>query len=144
MAYHQDRYYTMDAEGRLVIFDYRQHIGNQIYWLLDKEISSCRTVLEEAGMWHNAITPARITGMLLAAGYTATELTEMAVDTNRLAEVTMEAIDLILEEVAKKGTEAFPKVIKRHPDQLTPIWQTLSHEATLAVLAMQPVVVGWR
>jgi hypothetical protein len=136
----QDHYYTMTADGRLVIFDYRQYLGEQIYRTLEKEIAGTRTILEEADLWHDAVTPARVTGMIMAAGFSVAELAAMAVDSTHLGEVTLEAIELIVEE-AKKGA-TFPKVTKCHPEQRTPVWQTLSHASTQAVLTMRPLVAG--
>lgn len=136
----QDRYYSMMADGRLVVFDYRQYLGEQIYWFLEKEIAATRTVLEEAELWHDAVTPARVTGIIMAAGFSVAELAAMAGDTTHLGEVTLEAIEAILEE-AKAGA-IFPKVTRCHPDQRTPVWQTLSHESTQAVLTMRPLVAG--
>jgi hypothetical protein len=133
-------YCTLDENGRLMVFDYRQYLGNQIYWLLEKEIANARALMEEAGMWHRAITPARITGMLMFAGYTCAELEAMVADSKYLGELTLEAVELILKEVAEKGDAAFPTVTRVHPMQITPLWQTLSHEATRAILTMQPLI----
>ena len=133
----QNYYYSMTAEGRLVIFDYRQYLGEQLYALLVTNLAETEAYMKEVGFWHEAATPGRIAGMIMAAGYTVEELIEMIGDDSRRGEIVVDAVELILEE-AKKGT-VFPARTKQHPAQRTPVWQTLSAEGTKAVLTMRPL-----
>lgn len=133
----KDHYYSMTTDGRLVVFDYRQYLGEMLYAALRTSMDEIREWQKEAGYWHEAMTPERVTGMIMAAGYTLEELTEMISDEKRRGEVAVEAFDVILEAVAA-GTK-FPVMTARHPTQKVPVWNTLSPEATQAVLTMRPL-----
>lgn len=133
----REYYYSMTADGRLVVFDYRQYLGEQLYAALRLSMDEIREWQKEQGYWHEAMTPERVTGMIMTAGYTLEELTEMITDEKRRGEVAVEAFDLILAEAAK-GTK-FPTMTVRHPTQKTPVWNVLSPEGTRAILTMQPL-----
>jgi hypothetical protein len=133
----QNYYYSMSADGRMMIFDYRQYLGEHLYALVKTNLAETEAYMKEVGFWHEAATPERIVGMIMAAGYTVAELIEMIGDENWRGEIVVEAVDLILEE-DKKGT-VFPVRTKQHPAQRTPVWQTLSAEGTKAVLTMRPL-----
>jgi hypothetical protein len=137
MAALKDNYYSMTADGRLVVFDYRQYLGEQLYAALRASMDEIREWQKEAGYWHEAMTPERVTGMIMAAGYTLEELTEMVSDEGRRGDVAVEAFDAILE--AAKGGAKFPAMTAQHPTQKMPVWNTLSPEATKAILTMRPL-----
>ena len=133
----KDHYYSMTADGRLVVFDYRQYLGEQLYAGVKAGMDEIREWQKEVGYWHEAMTPERVTGMIMAAGYTLEELTEMISDESRRGEVVAEAFDIILDAV-EAGTK-FPVTTGRHPTQKTEVWTTLSPEGTRAMLTMRPL-----
>ena len=137
MAATNDHYYSMTADGRLVVFDYRQYLGEQLYVAIKTGMDEIRDWQKEVGYWHEAMTPERVTGMIMAAGYTLAELTEMIADGGRRGDITVEAMDMIL-EAAKGGMKFSPKTV-RHPAQKASLWNTMSPEATRAVMTMRPL-----
>ncbi len=104
MAALQDYYYSMTADGLLVTFDYRQHLGEQIYAALKASMDEIREWQKEVGYWHEAMTPERVTGMVMAAGYTLEELAEMVTDEGKRGNVAVEAFDMILPRRCPCGT----------------------------------------
>jgi hypothetical protein len=135
----QDRYYSMTTTGQLVVFDYRQYLGEQLYWMVKASLAETEAYLKEVDFWHEATTPERVVGIIMAAGYPIEELVQMVSDETVRNNIIADALELIL-EAAKEGT-VFRSTgrSKPHPDQRTPVWQTLSPVATQAVLGMKPL-----
>lgn len=121
-----------------MVVDYQRYLGEHLYWFVKKDMEETRSYQQEVGFWHEAMTPERVMGMIMAAGFTPEELLEMIGDAARRGEVIMEAFDVILD--AAKAGDSFEKTSKRHPAQVIPVSQTLSHEATRAVITMRPLV----
>ena len=131
-------YCSLTQDGQLIVFDYLHYLGDQLYWLVKTDMDDTRAYQKEVGFWHDAMTPERVMGMVMAAGFTTEELMEMISDSTRRGEIVVEAFDVILDAV-KTGSSFAKSSSPRHPVQRWPVWQTLSPEATKAVLAMRPL-----
>ncbi len=95
-------------------------------------------------MWHPAFTPAKVTGMILAAGYSVPELHTFATDGMALGEVALEALELITEQMPPiVATWMDPTPVVRRPrliDQM-PVYQVLTGPAARAIRTMRPLAL---
>jgi hypothetical protein len=121
----------------ITVVDMRQHYGNILYHKLAEAITFVDADLKEAGMWNPLFTPAKATGMIMAAGYSMEELHHFATNGEALATVALEVLDC-LNEQAPVGA-ADPTVKGRHPAQKLPPVQVLEGESAKAVLTMRPL-----
>jgi hypothetical protein len=121
----------------VTVFDIRQHYGNLLYEKLVADIAVVETQLKEAGMWNPLFTPAKVVGMIMAAGYTTEELHHIMTDADACATLVLEALDA-LNEQAPPGTPD-PTVKGRHPGQTLPVIQTLEGPPAKAILTMKPL-----
>lgn len=121
----------------MVVVDWRRYYGDLLYQQLAAEIAFVEKDLKEGGIWHPLYTPAKVTGMIMAAGYTVEELYRLTVDDDLRSTLALKALDVLTATVPAGATDPTQK--GRHPGQMLLASQVLEGAAAKAIRGMKPV-----
>ena len=79
----------------------RQTIGDQLFPIVQSNIAAGYDIMVQSRLWHPAITAGKIVGMFLD-GLSFEELQRAQIDSPYLAELMVDACEIIMESVGQK------------------------------------------
>jgi hypothetical protein len=82
----------------------RQTVGDALFSLVQSNLTAGHDIMVESRLWHPAITAGKIVGMFLD-GLSGPELQRALTDSPYLAELMVDACEIIMESVGQKPFE---------------------------------------